>query len=317
MSLAIDVAIGLAFLYLLLALAVTTTQELIATYANWRAKDLYAAIESMLEGAQAGGNSPLVAKLFAHPLLKNLRNDPASTKPGAGPSYIPSLTFAAALLDVLQAKRKASEAAGAVDVILEAEKLVGEIAVVQVREPLLALVRTARTKADAVDNEVVVVATAIETWFNDRMARASGWYKRKAQLIGGVLSLLVVGAFNADSIAVGSTLWRDTTLREAIVVEAKAYHEANAPKPGSPTRQDRTDADPIKQLEAATLPLGWDRAPTGFCEYASKAAGLLLSALAVSLGGSFWFNLLGRLLQLRGTGPRISPTTGENEGVGA
>jgi hypothetical protein len=316
-SLAIDVAVGLAFLYLLLALAVTTTQELIATYANWRAKDLYAAIESMLQGAQASDKGPLVTKLFAHPLLKNLRQDPNSTKRGDGPSYIPSLTFAAALLDVLQAKRKASDVAGASDVIAEAEKLVGEIAVVQVREPLLALVRTARTRADAIDNEVVVVTTAIETWFNDRMARASGWYKRKAQLLGGVISILVVGLFNADSIAIGSTLWRDTSMRDAVVAEAKAYHEANPPKPDAPPRKDRAAADPIKALEASSLPLGWEKAPEGLSGYASKAAGLLLSALAVSLGGGFWFNLLSRLLQLRGTGPRISPTTGENEGVGA
>lgn len=320
MGLAIDVAIGLAFLYLLLALVVTTTQELLATYLNWRAKNLYAAIESMLQDAKTkakdGKNeSSVVSQLFAHPLLKNLRRDPASTQVGHGPSYIPSLTFAAALLDVLQAKRKPSQVTGASDIIAGAEQLVNEIAVPQIQAPLLALVRTARGKADELDSEIAVVTNAIETWFNDRMARASGWYKRRAQVFGGILALALVGFFNADSISIGSALWRDTAVREAVVAEAEAYHKANATSES--VTQPRKDNDPIKRLEASALPLGWKAAPEDFYGYVCKLAGLLISALAVSLGSGFWFNLLGRLLQLRGTGPRISPTTGENEGVGA
>jgi hypothetical protein len=320
MSLAIDVAIGLAFLYLLLALVVTTTQELIATYLNWRAKDLYAAIESMLQEAktEASADKPaasVVSQLFAHSLLKNLRKDPKSTQIGHGPSYIPSLTFAAALLDVLQAKRKPSQATGASDVVAGAEQLVAEIAIPKLKEPLLALVRATRGKLDEFDSEIAVVTAAIETWFNDRMARASGWYKRRAQLFGGILALVVVGVINADSIAIGSVLWRDTAVREAVVAEADAYHKANAT--GENVTQPRKDNDPIKRLEASELPLGWQAAPEVLYGYFCKLAGLLISALAVSLGSGFWFNLLGRLLQLRGTGPRISPTTGENEGVGA
>ncbi|HEX2875023.1 MAG TPA: hypothetical protein VHP33_27415 [Polyangiaceae bacterium] len=323
MSLAIDVAIGLAFLYLLLALVVTTTQEVIATYANWRAKQLYAAIESMLQGAKittktkdGESKSSVVSELFGHSLLKNLRKNPKGTGVGQGPSYIPSVTFASALLDVLQAKRKPSQVTGASDVIAGAEQLVKEIDIPQIQEPLLALVRTTRAKADELDSEIEVVTAAIETWFNDRMARASGWYKRRAQIVGAILAVVVVGFFNADSIEIGSVLWRDSAVREAVVAEAKAYHEANA-KSGRSVTEERSADDPIKRLEASSLPLGWDGAPQGWCAYLCKVAGLLISALAVSLGSGFWFNLLGRLLQLRGTGPRISPTTGENEGVGA
>jgi hypothetical protein len=320
MGLAIDVAIGLAFLYLLLALVVTTTQELIATYFNWRAKDLYAAIESMLQDAKtkASDGKPaasVVSQLFGHSLLKNLRKDPKSAQIGHGPSYIPSLTFAAALLDVLQAKRKPSQASGASDVVAGAEQLIAEIAVPELKQPLLALVRTTREKLDQFDSEIAVVTAAVETWFNDRMARASGWYKRRAQLVGGILALAVVGFSNADSIAIGSALWRDTAVREAVVAEAEAYHKANTTSES--VTKARKDNDPIKRLEASALPLGWKAAPEDSYGYVCKLAGLLISALAVSLGSGFWFNLLGRLLQLRGTGPRISPTTGENEGVGA
>ena len=56
MSTALDVAIGLVLLYLLLALLVTTVQELLASIFSWRAKNLYAAIEDMLAN---GKSSPL------------------------------------------------------------------------------------------------------------------------------------------------------------------------------------------------------------------------------------------------------------------
>lgn len=322
-SLALDVAIGLAFLYLLLALVVTTAQELIATFANWRARDLYSAIESMLQG-DGKGKRELVQAVFEHPLIKNLRKDPESKEPSAGPSYIPSRTFAAALLDVLQGERKASEVAKVADVLAGAQQIVDEIAVPQVRKSLQALLKTARLKVGQVDTDVALVTAGIETWFNDRMARASGWYKRRSQIVGLILSGIVVALANADSIEIGAMLWRDSALREAVVAEARAYHEANAPKheagagkANEGSLPQRAANDPIKRLEASSLPLGWQAWPVGPLGYASKLVGLLLTGLAVSLGGGFWFNLLGRFLQLRGTGPRVSPKTGESEGNGA
>jgi hypothetical protein len=322
-SLALDVAIGLAFLYLLLALIVMTTQELIATFTNWRAKDLYSAIESMLEG-NVKGQSPLVQAVFKHPLIKNLRQDPSGEKVSGGPSYIPSRTFAAALLDVLQREQKASDAAKVSDVLEGAQQLVDQIAVPQVREPLQALVKTSRLKADQLDTDVAVVTVAIESWFNDRMARASGWYKRKSQIVGLILSGVLVTLANADSIEIGGTLWRDAALREAVVAEAKAYHEANArkheaaePNGDEGSLPERAANDPIKRLEASAVPLGWHAWPAGALGYVLKLVGLVMSGLAVSLGGGFWFNALSRFLQLRGTGPRVSPKTGNSEGAGA
>ena len=42
-------------------------------------------------------------------------------------------------------------------------------------------------------------------------------------------------------------------------------------------------------------------------------AGWLITALAVSLGAGFWFDVLGKALQLRGTGAKVSTTTGTVE----
>jgi len=43
------------------------------------------------------------------------------------------------------------------------------------------------------------------------------------------------------------------------------------------------------------------------------AIGCAVTALAVSLGATLWFDVLGKLLQLRSTGVRISAVDGKTE----
>ena len=65
---AIDVAIGMAFLYLLLTFLASAVVELVSNIRNWRSQILYFALEKMLEG-----NSAVDVKLFYdHLLFKHL-----------------------------------------------------------------------------------------------------------------------------------------------------------------------------------------------------------------------------------------------------
>src|SRR4051812_46571371 len=112
MTIVLDVAIGITFLYLLLALIVTTVQELVASTLRLRAQNLYRALEGMLksdEHAHGSDKTPaadgnrLLTEVYAHPLIKNLRGKRLfSASELALPSYIPSQTFALTLLDVLR-----------------------------------------------------------------------------------------------------------------------------------------------------------------------------------------------------------------------
>ena len=188
-----------------------------------------------------------------------------------------------------------------------ASSIVGQIKVPSVRQALEALVADARRRADQLDDEVMVATKAIEDWFNDRMARAGGWYKRKAQVIAFVLAGMVVGLTNADSIQVATSLWHDSSLRATIVEQAKTYRE------GSERGELRPLGVQPPLVELQPFPIGWSIAPSGAKDVVIKIAGLLLTTIAVSLGSGVWFELLGRLLQLRGTGPRVSTATGTIE----
>jgi hypothetical protein len=359
-TIALDVAIGVVFLYLLLALIVTTVQELIASFFRLRAKHLYDAIAGMLEGTAGPETAaPPLRQLFEHPLIRNLANEAlrldARGRPslrGIGlPSYIPSQTFALALIDVLRGKQDATTALGASQVLAEAASTVEALPKgSQARKALALLLNDAKALGGNVDEQAKLVSRRIETWFNDRMARASGWYKRKAQVWSLAIALGVTLAANADTIHVVNRLWSDAALRAAVVASAQKFATAQPALPAStgasdPVAEARSVTDlalqQTRELESSYLPVGWKwelkstssmpcvRLDTVSAEAGAKkpircwapswrdygllAVGWLITALAVSLGAAFWFDVLSKTLQLRGSGPRVSETSGKVE----
>src|SRR5438105_1473697 len=82
----------MVFVYLLLSLMVTAASELVSAWFKWRAKNLEAGIQNLLHDPAHSG---LAKALYDHGLLQGL------SKGGKGPSYIPSRTFALALLDII------------------------------------------------------------------------------------------------------------------------------------------------------------------------------------------------------------------------
>lgn len=285
MSATLDTAIGIVLLYLLLALIVSTVQELLASALEWRAKNLYAAIADML---QRGNAPPLVQDLYQHPLIRNLVQ---KGRPKL-PSYIPSKTFAIALLDVLQSKAAVSAVIGADKALTQAQQMVTNLpaAFADLKQTLNLLIGDAQRYEQDLDKQAAKLSEGIEAWFNDRMARASGWYKRQAQYISLALAAVMTVACNADTLYVATRLWQDANLRAAVVASAQAVQNQAA-----------------VTLQSSPLPIGF---ATGWHGWLTPV-GWIVTALAVSLGSTFWFDTLGKLLQVRGTGTRISVVDGK------
>ncbi len=95
----LEVAIGLIFIYLVLSMACTVLNEGIATVINQRGKNLFAGIKNLLNDPAFTG---LAQQVYNHGLVDGISQDAADpTRPNRLPSYMPSKTFALALLDVL------------------------------------------------------------------------------------------------------------------------------------------------------------------------------------------------------------------------
>jgi hypothetical protein len=141
----------------------------------------------------------------------------------------------------------------------------------------------------------------IEDWFNAAMERVSGWYKRNVQVVTLVIGLVLVVALNADAVMVTNGLSRDPVFRASVVAAA-----------GQAAKEPITNLDLAKieqEFQQLKFPIGWsgDPAdgrglPTSPSELLAKVVGLLLTAIAVSLGAAFWFDALNKLVNLRATG---------------
>jgi hypothetical protein len=111
----LDVAIGLAFLYLLLSLLSTGINEYIESWIKMRAKDLERGLRELLAvGAPtATGATPegLIRQLYSHPLIYALFHGEYQSGARNLPSYIPSRNFALALMDVVLPARPDGTAA--------------------------------------------------------------------------------------------------------------------------------------------------------------------------------------------------------------
>ncbi len=269
----LDVAVAIVFIYLLVSLVVSAINELIAALLKSRAKNLVKGIQALLQDPSQTG---WVARLYEHPLIESL------SPPNSKPSYIPSRTFALALLDLI--------APATTDGIRTAADL--KTGMANLPESLQ---RTLTTLLEESQHDVERLKTQIEIWFNNGMDRASGWYKRKTQWIQFFLGLSLVILLNIDSVHIGRTLFAvNSPLRASLVESAKSF----VAQPGG---MNRPIKDAIEELSTVSLPIGWSELPKRD-QWLTMALGWLITAFAVSLGAPFWFDLLNKFVNVRASG---------------
>jgi hypothetical protein len=173
-----------------------------------------------------------------------------------------------------------------------------------------------------------IAAAELAQWYDQAMDRLSGWYKRQIQRFLLGYAIVVTIAFNLDTIAMTEALWQNGTLRAAVVAAAQDRVSAPTAAADSPAgTSDGTSTDSsgsavhdligdIRELAALHLPFGWDASADGdnpravpqtVGGWALKVFGWTVTALTLSLGAPFWFDLLGRVVNMRDTGPRPEP----------
>jgi len=304
-SAVLDTAIGLVFVFLLVSLACSAAKEFVEIMLKQRASYLRDGVLRLM-GGETDAAKAWQKKLYSHPLVVSLCKHSKQW-----PSYIPSATFAAALLDIIRTEAgSVLPSPGAAEAARDVEATIKKIQNPELKSALLSVVgMTARTLKD--------VQTEIESWFNNTMDRVSGWYKQWSQmwilLIGAVLTLLL----NVDAVAIGRSLWQAPALRASLVQAAQKEVEAK-PVPLPPPDQDPDRAWKKAKETAARaselgVPVGWDSddprsvPPSSgpdarpVRDWLLKLVGWLITILAVSLGAPFWFDILNRFMIVRST----------------
>jgi hypothetical protein len=306
----IGVAIGLCLLFLLMSILGSYLNEAIAAAFGLRAAFLELGLQRMLQAEtlalkDKNGNAfNLVESIRAHPLILSLSQS-AQKKP----TYIPDHTFVAAMESVLAEKLGADPNFGQILAKLPVDSILAQ--------SLSAVIR-------GLENDPIQCRAAVATWFNEAMDRVGGWYKRWSQVILFAVGVVVAVVLNADSLHVATRLWSDSTLRDQISVVASGVLRPASPlsttsgtPPGSAAlvSQFNDGLNGIRQtsVQLNTLPIGWDSETrrhwspsawqTEWSFWLMAICGWLSTAVAAALGAPFWFDLLGKAINMRMAGP--------------
>lgn len=293
MNTVLEFTLALLVIFLFLSLIVSGLGEAISGWLSLRFKTLKTGITALLQN-----DTSRVNDLFNHPLITALGQAGVSK-----PSYIPTATFSKAVLDnVCKAARESSDAAK----IVECIKALPEGSL---KQALLVLAADGKNSREEMEKK-------LGDYFDSTMERVSGWYKRRMQVVLFLVGFVVCALLNADLFMITSLLHRDATTRQ----ELAAVGTSLAASTNVPALTNLT-----QRLDKISLPLGWSNnhatdvqagtkqgtevedlrafpwSGEGCLAGLQKLLGLALCALATSFGAPFWFDLLDKVVRLRGS----------------
>ncbi|MGZ8537962.1 MAG: hypothetical protein ACXWV9_06830, partial [Flavisolibacter sp.] len=292
----------------------------------------------------------LTKAFYKHPAIKYLAQSSYRSKP----SYINPSNFSSTMVKILRGEEYDGTHPQMNSIratLFELERVhVGDV-----KNAVIGDETSAQLKQLFIDsqNDIDHFKALLEKWYNETMERTSGWYKRQTQWILIVIGFGMAIWGNVDTIAVYRTLAKDKKAREQIVQMAIEANKQYAPIVDSLRKQTKdtvetrtiqtasgdstvtmltrtviqTPSDSflvknynelIRQAEEAqnVMGLGWEKknkyqSPYWFVIF----IGWLITALAISLGAPFWFDLLNKIANLRSGGPKPGTTNTDVSGT--
>jgi len=348
-NLVLATVIGLLFIFATFAVLVSLLTESIARFIGLRGEYLLRGVRTLVDGqshfrlsfgdlvARTAGSpapqsgepdDPFVTRLMQHPLICTSA-DKAAIPANAGnarltntqrrklPSYVTARSFARALIDTVH-----PDAAGTTTMD-EVRSAIEGLPDDHLRASLIGL-------ANAAAGDVAEFRRSVEEWYDDHMARVSGWYKRHVRWISLALGAVLVLVFNLNALQITRSLYTDQVLRGSIVTEATRAAQCGTKDPATCIQDVRGQ---LERVRGAGLPVGWTTvsacaapaqctwweqrglaapnagAGSGLLSFLLALMGWVLMTLTLIPGARFWFDALSRLGSLRSTGPKPRPIT--------
>jgi hypothetical protein len=253
-------------------------------------------------------------------------------------SYLSAKTFAvafAAIYKELREKVAHDEATPAPDERTDDQKAAATArkqGLVSLEKQMLALMPSGAS------GDQIPFTFSLERWFDTSMERVSGWYKRKSQIITLCLAIVVAVGCNASTLRIVERLDKEPSVRAAVVSAAET--STKEPCCGEETKEEKKEqeekeaeqktneetqrengeltdgaaeieeagshlSEATKKLDDLHLPLFWGpNTPSSATDWLTAFFGWILTVIAISLGAPFWFDTLGKLSNLRSTGPK-------------
>lgn len=332
MAALLQVMIGLVFVYLVMSILCSGVNEFIAQKVGRRGEFLKLGLHNILTDRWIYLrviNHPIVATMYREQVGRKLRH----------PSYIPSKSFALALLEVI--KRKAGQLQNPVEAGPDGRWSVADLkkAAAACEDYGYSVGGALVPLLDGANGNYERAVANIQEWFDSSMDRVAGWYKRRTQVVLCMIAICSTVLLNVDTIQIARAISSSATLRQQLesvavqVVEENRDDSSRMQSEQLPSLVGRMQA-----LEAEGLPIGFsclsipspndgDRSSgqglssmLNRCvdntlgqlnsgSWLLKVLGWGLTILAITLGAQFWFDLLQKLIDLRSTGRKPGSTT--------
>jgi hypothetical protein len=326
----LEVAIGLVFAWLVLSVATMEIQVWIGQVFNWRADFLERSILQMFKNDET-----LIEQFYNHPVILEISK---MDKKGRfkKPDWIPNDIFAEVALEILvKAWINSQEITPDVGFFGLSKNEDNENFSLSpdLQELMGRLFRSSNQVTGTQDvlamniadirEHIIEYRDNVKNWFDTVMTQASTWYKETALNWAFAIGLVLALVFNMDTINITDQLWKEPTLRQALVAQADNFELVEG-------------ANNITEVpgyfDSLVIPVGWLTVPAedpncsqfitsksemmfwvgNECRvlmnvpavndaagWAFKLLGILLSALAARQGAPFWFDLLRKLISLR------------------
>lgn len=326
----LEIVIGLIFVYLLLSLLASIVQELMSNLISLRGRLLLKSVAQLLELDDKDAKKALYDKFKNSKVYQKYQTQ---TLIGSKlPSYLSSSQFLSVVKDMLKVPQVEGEAAeGAViDRSVDAAVDSTELSVVKdtdLRNSLEMLqyhVNTGgRSLDDTIKAEVNQAEAMVSQYFNEMMDIASAWYRRNVQYILILIGLTIAVVFDADTFEIYQNLGNNSSSRQEVLQIATDFVNNDKIEVYQTTPSDsaalseRTTEETVTKIDSlktqlttliqneitnpsSPLGLGWSNLPSGTWGWVLKFFGWILTALAISLGAPFWYDLLKTLVSVRG-----------------
>ena len=280
-------------------------------------------------------------------LLKKRAEDFALKYPNLGPLIEAALDEArnrkADIDDLLQNK----DAPKGDDAFTSLRRGVAALSVIspEVNQTLNALFLNIDEYLVGTETKIAKARKSVERWFDDSMDRVSGVFKRYSLTMALVIGFLVALVLNVDSINLTLYLWREPSVRAVLAQNASQFEFPQGEMQSDP---EQALLDFRDQFVGLSLPVGWvineskgtaisnancqlfprtDQAfgipviGTNKCvappqsnnqtNIFLKLIGIFITAMAARQGAPFWFDILKRIVNLRGTGANPAEKDGK------
>ncbi len=306
----LQIVAGLIFILLLFTLLASAIQELIANYISLRGVMLMKTIQHIL-GPQLKAKGNEIYQQFTSSLaFKQM------CRPSSHSLYGKALDWIEEKMRVLLGYGSIGAAVEGPPSYISAENFAEVLKTIKwspetlenlpegpLRDYVTSLLQKGETKIDA-----------LKRWYDEVMNATTNWYRRQAQFILIFIGLALAGSFNIDLIRIAKTLSDNETLRTQLYSDmekwmaerASTYFDENGQLiKGNLVQQNEKNiiiVDPNLKSDlrsfALTELVGHRPVVAHWYDWFSIVGSWLLTAIFISFGAPFWFDLLRKLVRV-------------------